>query len=69
MSHMDRVMAQVNWPLLREQKATLVGLAVSSEVRQAALDGVINLLDAIQDAAVADGTDYELVFGDDDDGT
>ena len=53
----------INWALLREQKAALVRMAMTGQDNQA-LDGIINLLDALQDEAVRSGlTDAENVFG------
>lgn len=43
----------INWPLLRQQKLWLL----KQDTPQA--DGLIALLDSIQDAAVADGLVYE----------
>jgi len=59
----------VNWELLRKQKLTLVTLArnvdsrlTDTEVND--LDGLVYLIDAVQDEAVAnEGVDEALVFG------
>ena len=47
------LLLNIDWPLFHQQKAMLVAMAddedrLTSEVE--ALDGIINLLDAIQDA-------------------
>ena len=53
----------INWALLREQKAALVRMAMTGQDNQA-LDGIINLLDTLQDEAVSSGlADEEIVFG------
>jgi hypothetical protein len=66
-----KVSAEMDWALLREQKAWLVSHAnemVGSDLytpeEVAYADGLINLIDSIQDCAVIDGdaTDVE-VFG------
>ena len=57
----------INWALLRQQKAALVEVALSgrtSEYESEAFDGIINLLDTIQDETVSSGlADEETVFG------
>ena len=55
----------MDWALLRKQKVNLIQLAHDS-IAPAHLDGIISLIDCLQDAAVADGFVSELtVFGDD----
>ena len=58
---------QLNYPLLRCQKACLVALAQRKDQdpdTQAALDGIIHLLDYIQDKIVDSGQAAERqVFG------
>lgn len=60
----------IDWPLLRTQKNHLVAMAMAPNcpVAQAeVLDGVVNLLDSIQDNAVAKGQATEAeVFGSED---
>ncbi len=69
----------VDWPLLRKQKLFLLGLAMADEFEamrdvwnnnngQEALDGVIELLDYLQDQA-AEQLGDTVVFGDDSDDT
>jgi hypothetical protein len=57
----------IDWELLREQKHQLIALAFSDTAtikETEALEGVINLLDTIQDEAVSSGlADEETVFG------
>ena len=59
--------AKIDWPLLRAQKLTLLLLSrahADANVRDH-LNGVIHLIDAIQDAAVAEqGLAEAIVFGD-----
>ena len=62
------VLKATNWKLLREQKLQLLGLIVVNEDDERvvdALDGIINFIDAIQDAAVDSGIKTgDEVFGD-----
>lgn len=56
----------IDWDLLRDQKNTIVGLASSpfNIVSLLNLDGIIHLIDSIQDYAVdVAGIDNEIVFG------
>ncbi len=53
MNHQALKSLNIDWPLFHQQKAMLVAMAddedrLTSEVE--ALDGILNLLDAIQDA-------------------
>lgn len=70
MSAIDIVLKQINWKLLREQKITLIGESSRAQetdrpVLFNVLEGVIALLDALQDAAVDDEIATELeIFGD-----
>jgi hypothetical protein len=48
------VLDQVDWELLSEQKRVLIRLATAPDA-DPALDGLLNLLDALQDAAEQDG--------------
>lgn len=62
---------RIDWALLREQKFFLLDLTdeVDGKEREL-LEGVVSLIDAIQDAAVDEGIATELeVFGDPDDPT
>ena len=53
----------INWALLREQKSALVRMAMTGQDNQA-LDGIVNLLDNLQDEAVSSGlADEVTVFG------
>lgn len=58
----------INWALLRQQKAALVRMAMAGDefdqYERDVFDGVINLLDTLQDEAVSSGlADEENVFG------
>jgi hypothetical protein len=56
---MDYILSQMNWDLLREQKAWLLRQQPCAEV-----DGIVNLIDAIQDLAVSTEQASEVtVFG------
>jgi hypothetical protein len=62
-SEIEKVFTSINWKLLREQKLYMLNEANLKE-NPSAYDGVIGLLDAIQDAAVASGMYTEVnVFG------
>jgi len=55
----------INWELLRKQKATLFNLiqTIDNVEQIKALEGIIYLIDAVQDEAVNnEGTDESLVF-------
>ena len=58
------VIAQVDWQVLREQKAQLVSGDPGSAEYKEAIEGLIGLIDALQDAAVDSGVvDPGEVFG------
>lgn len=61
------VAAQTDWPLLIKQKQhlhMLAALARKNPEHQNLIDGVLNFIDAFQDAAIADGVvTAEDVFG------
>lgn len=58
------VIGQTDWALLREQKAQLVDGPVGSPDYEEAVAGLLNWIDAIQDAAVDSGmVSEEEVFG------
>ena len=65
MSHnLKSVIVGMNWELLREQKLALQTL-LESVLHNPNLEGLITLIDNIQDAAVDDGMFTEFqVFGD-----
>lgn len=56
---------KTDWKLLREQKAQLLSMqGQSSATVEHAIDGLINWIDALQDAAVNDNIATQLeVFG------
>ena len=62
-----KIYKTLNWPLLRDQKQTLLMLRDNVHVTPADaehLDGIINLIDALQDEAVDSGSVSETeVFG------
>jgi hypothetical protein len=59
----QRVLAKTDWALLREQKEWLLRMAEYVDNPEHA-DGLINLLDSIQDAVVEDGIrSKQIVFG------
>lgn len=54
---------KIDWALLRQQKSELLALPVENE---ALIEGLASLIDAIQDAVVADGLVTNMtVFGKD----
>lgn len=56
--HLKRAISRINWALLREQKLHLMGTGVRLD------EGLLNMIDAIQDAVVDDGIATEKeVFG------
>jgi len=57
MKHMRDVLMKVSWPLLAEQKLALIELNCSSISfwEPEIIDGLINFIDSIQDAAEKDG--------------
>ena len=60
------VITSIDWTLLRTQKASLLELAdtCTDQDQLFNLDGLLSLLDAIQDEAVATGiASEEAVFG------
>jgi len=52
------MLISINWALLREQKTWLMNQPVCAEA-----DGLVNLIDALQDGAVNDGVSEDVVFG------
>lgn len=50
MSKIDDVLKQTDWALLAQQKLALLAIEDNP-----AVDGIINFLDALQDAAAAEG--------------
>lgn len=58
------VLAQTDWELFRKQKAALRNLPTMYEDEQNAVSGILNFIDALQDAVVEDGIATEQqVFG------
>jgi len=56
----------INWELLRKQKLTLFNLIqeIDNVEQVEHLEGIIYLIDAVQDEAVDnEGTDEDIVFG------
>ena len=64
MNHTKEALQGVNWPLLREQKEYCINEANNNSECSEIYDGIVHLIDALQDAVVADGivSEYE-VFG------
>ena len=61
------VLSQTDWELLREQKAQLLNAPPLSPDYENAIAGIINWIDAIQDAVVDNGiASFNEVFGVDD---
>jgi len=61
-------MLRMDWPLLRQQKMALMNVqtldALLDEEPQEAIEGIVNLIDAVQDYAVdVMGLNNEQVFG------
>jgi hypothetical protein len=66
MSEIRTTLSNIDWTLLRKQKAALVATEVDARGESSGehVLGIIHLLDAIQDAVVADGlASEETVFG------
>lgn len=65
MNHCERAIKNIDWKLLREQKDYCVNEAMNAPDVSHIYEGLVGLMDAIQDAAVADhlATEHE-VFGD-----
>lgn len=64
MKHCEEVLRNLNWKLLREQKEYCANEAANNEDVSEIYEGVLNLLDHLQDAAVLDGVaTEEEVFG------
>lgn len=55
------IVDNIDWDELREQKSWLLTQAI--ETGSVHADGLVNLLDWVQDMAVAAGVDSEQVFG------
>jgi len=49
------MLISINWALLREQKTWLMNQPVCAEA-----DGLVNLIDALQDGAVNDGVSEDV---------
>jgi hypothetical protein len=67
MKHLIEAIEYTNWEMLRKQKYTLVKIHLGlndPEQTDEAIEGLLNFLDAIQDAVVADNlATEEEVFG------
>lgn len=64
MKHCEEILRNMNWALLREQKEYCVNEAANAPDVAAIYDGIISLIDHLQDAAVLDGIATEdEVFG------
>ena len=67
MSYVDSVVEDIDWKLLREQKAYCVNEAENDSENGHIYEGLVHLLDELQDAAIDDGivTATEVFLGDD----
>jgi len=64
MTYSEELLRRMDWPLLREQKAYCLNEAQNSNGLFHIYDGLVHLIDALQDAAVDDGiATIEEVFG------
>lgn len=64
MTKIEQELLNTNWPLLRKQKLWLLEQEPTSRQDSEFIDGLIGLLDAVQDAAVDDGlVTSQDVFG------
>ena len=66
MSKLDFVIANIDYKLLQQQKQSLIDLLDMEEVMPVweQLEGLISLIDSVQDAVVEDGIETEEnVFG------
>lgn len=63
-----KLYSDINWELLRDQKQTLFEMIVKegrlSKTEELHLEGILNLLDAIQDEAIELGFDEDEVMND-----
>lgn len=57
----DNPFEEMDWALLRQQKAWLIGLALPGK-EQVLADGIVALLDHIQDWAVEQGALESVIF-------
>jgi hypothetical protein len=65
---LDLVVRNIDWALLREQKNYCLNESENSPTTEHIYNGIVNLMDALQDAAVEDGfATFEQVFGVEDD--
>lgn len=65
MNQCTAAVSKIDWPLLREQKLYCLNEADNNPDAKGIYEGIIALMDAIQDAAVIDGlATEEEVFGD-----
>ena len=60
--HIATVISQIDWKLLAQQKTMLASIAYNQSPMGQAVDGILSLIDNLQDAAVLDGYDSLTVF-------
>ncbi len=66
MTNLNRALARIDWPLLAEQKRSLIRLVLFPDTDAnlgdipAHLEGLLAFIDALQDAAEADG--FPVIF-------
>jgi hypothetical protein len=60
---MNVFLQKIDWALLREQKEYCINEAANNAECAHIYDGIVHLMDALQDQAVANGELEEVVFG------
>lgn len=64
MKNYEQVLRSLDWKLLREQKDYCFNESANNKDAEEIYDGIVNLIDHLQDAAVLDGiATEEEVFG------
>ncbi len=69
MEHVRKVLENTDWPLFSEQKSELISAVVEKTLNDEVtkingLDGILNFIDALQDAIVEEGLVSEIeMFG------
>lgn len=60
----NTLLMSIDWELLRKQKAALMSTIFTGTSYEDELQGLVHLIDAIQDQACAAGVPEEEIFGD-----
>lgn len=69
MKHCEEILRNMNWALLREQKAYCVNEMMNNKDAEEIYSGIVSLFDHLQEAAALDGVaTEEEVFGANGDG-